>query len=301
MPRPRVLAIVGLTGTGKTELACAIARRVGAEVIGADSMQVYRGLDLGTAKPSVSLRREIPHHAIDVVDPDDAMTAGRYVALARAAAFDIRSRGLEIVLCGGTGLYARAFAHGLLEGVASDPETRSRLETETTETLRQELERRDPDAARAIQPGDRVRTVRALEVMHLSGRRFSEHTAAHGFDDRPFDVRWLALGLDRDRLWAALRERTALMFREGLVDEVRGLRAQGYADARPLRAIGYRQAAQVLDGTSSESEAIEETFLATRKYARRQRTWFNAEPDCEWLDASDPDAALRRGLELLAA
>ena len=299
MSRPRVLAIVGLTGTGKTELACAVARRVGAEVISADSMQVYRGLDLGTAKPSVALRREIPHHAVDVVAPDDPMTAGRYTALARRAAFDIQSRGRAIVLCGGTGLYARAFAHGLVDSVASDPETRHKLEAETTESLRRELESRDPAAARAIQPGDRVRTVRALEVMQLSGRRFSEYTAEHAFADRPFDVRWLAVELEREVLWRALRERTELMFRKGLVDEVSALRAQGYAEARPLQSIGYRQAGELLDGIRSESEAIDDTYLATRQYARRQRTWFNAEPACVWLDASKPDAALRRALQLL--
>jgi tRNA dimethylallyltransferase len=301
-PRTRVLAIVGLTGAGKTRLACEVARASGAEVIGADSMQVYRGMDIGTAKPSRELRAEIPHHAIDVADPDDPMSAGRYALLARAAATAIAARGRPIVICGGTGLYLRAFAGGLAPGLASDPALRRELEARPTDELRRELERVDPAAARRIHPRDRVRTVRALEVARAGGLAISLRHAGHGFADRPFEVRWLGLELARDALWRALRARTEQMFAAGLVDEVRALHARGYGPAlRPLQSIGYRQAATVLEGRASEAEAVEATFVATRRYARRQRTWFRAEREVEWLDAADPGRARERALALLGA
>ena len=153
---PAVLAIVGPTGTGKTEFACALARRIGGEVIGADSMQVYRRMDIGTAKPPRALREEIPHHAIDLVEPDDPMSAGRYAAVARRAAVEIHERGGRVILCGGTGLYTRAFARGLVDGVASDSALRARLESHSTPELGALLASRDPESARRIQSQDRV-------------------------------------------------------------------------------------------------------------------------------------------------
>ena len=185
--RPRVLAIVGPTGTGKTELACEVARRRDAEVISADSMQVYRRMDVGTAKPSAALRAEVPHHAIDIADPDESMSAGRYAEHARSAARDIAARGHPIILCGGSGLYARVFAGGLIEGLESDAALRAELEARDSASLHAELERLDPAAAARIPSGDRVRMVRALEVQRLGQRPISARHAAHGFGDRPFD------------------------------------------------------------------------------------------------------------------
>jgi tRNA dimethylallyltransferase len=298
----RVLAIVGLTGTGKTELACAVARRSGAEIISADSMQVYRGMDIGTAKPAPRVRAEIPHHGVDVVDPDEPMSAGRFARLAREAARGIEKRGRPIVLCGGTGLYARAFAGGLVGGVESEPGVRAALEARDTDDLRRELERADPEAARRIQPNDRVRTVRALEVQRLGARPLSEQHDLHGFGDRPFEVRWLGLALEREALWARLRVRVEAMYAHGLVDEVRRLRAAGYGpELRPMNAIGYREAGRLLDGRLGAAEALEATFTATRRYARRQRTWFRAEPGLAWVDASRGGAALDRALRALLA
>ncbi|MEE9280459.1 MAG: tRNA (adenosine(37)-N6)-dimethylallyltransferase MiaA [Myxococcota bacterium] len=293
--RPRVVAIVGPTGTGKSDLAAELARRTGAEVIGCDSMQVYRGMDIGTAKPSRELRAEIPHHAIDIAAPDEPMSAGRYADCARRAAHEIRTRGRPVILCGGSGLYARAFAGGLISGVEADPALRAELEARSSESLQAELRERDRTSAERIPPGDRIRLVRALEIARLAGSPVSEVHARHGFGDRPFELRWFGLHLDRGELWSRLRARVDRMFAAGLIDEVRSLHAAGYtSELRPLQSIGYREVGRVLDGRLTESEARESIWLATRRYAKRQRTWFRAESGLEWLPAADPDAALER-------
>jgi tRNA dimethylallyltransferase len=300
--KPRVLAIVGPTGTGKTELACEVARRTGAEIVSADSMQVYRGLDVGTAKPSRALRAEIPHHALDLVDPDEPMSAGRWAAAARAAAREIHARGRPILLVGGTGLYARVFAGGLIAGAESDPALRGELEARSDDDLRAELAARDPAAAARIPQRDRVRTVRALEALRLAARPISEQHAGHRFADRPFDVRWLGLALDRDALAERLRARVAAMFAAGFVDEVRALHAAGWDTRfRPLRAIGYREVAEHLAGQLDEPAARERIWVATRRYAKRQRTWFRAEPGLEWLDAEPRERAVERALAALSS
>jgi len=300
--RPRVVAIVGPTGTGKTELACEVARRVGAEIVSADSMQVYRGLDVGTAKPSRALRAEIAHHGLDLIAPDETMSAGRWAAAARAAALDIHARGKPILLVGGTGLYARAFAGGLIAGAASDPALRVELEARRDDDLRAELEARDPAAAARIPPRDRVRTVRALEALRLAARPISEQHAAHGFGDRPFEMRWLGLTLERGALAARLRARVDAMFAAGFVDEVRGLYAAGYRpELHPLRAIGYREVGELIAGRLDEATARERIWIATRRYAKRQRTWFRAEPGLAWLEAEPRAAAVERALAALSS
>ncbi|MFQ5696756.1 MAG: tRNA (adenosine(37)-N6)-dimethylallyltransferase MiaA [Myxococcota bacterium] len=287
--RPRVLALVGLTGTGKSEIACEIARRVTGEILSADSMQVYRGMDIGTAKPSRTLRREIPHHGIDLVDPDEAMSAGAWATHARAAAHSAHARGHPVILCGGTGLYARAFAGGLVPGVEADPRVRSELAGRTLEDLRSELEKIDPLAAQRIHPHDRVRTERAIEVTRRVGRAVSRQRAEHAFGDSPFEVRWCGLALPRERLWPRLRARVDEMFGRGWVDEVRALAGAGYGPELPaLRSIGYREIHELLAGRRSEAETREAIWVATRRYAKRQRTWFRAQPGLRWIDAEDP-------------
>jgi tRNA dimethylallyltransferase len=302
MLRPRVLALVGLTGTGKTEIACEIARRVGGEILGADSVQVYRGMDIGTAKPSAALRREIPHHGIDLVDPDDEMSAGRWAAIARAAARGAHARGRRVILCGGTGLYARAFSGGLVPGVGADPRLRAELRERTTAELCRELERIDPEAARRIHRNDRVRIERAIEVTRLGGRTITAQHGEHGFADAPFELRWLGLELEREELWQRLRSRVDRMFEQGLVDEVRGLYARGYGpELRPLQALGYREVGELLAGRLGESQAREATFLSTRRYAKRQRTWFRGQAGLRWYDARSPELVLDAAVAWLEA
>ena len=298
--RPRVLAIVGPTGTGKTELACEVARRSGGEVISVDSLQVYRGLDIGTAKPLPELRAEIPHHGIDLVNPDEPMSAGRFAGYARGVASEIEARGRPVILCGGTGLYARAFAGGLIEGLDAQPEIRAELRRLSLEDLYSELRRCDPVSAQRIHPNDRVRIERALEVQRLGQRPLSAQHAQHGFRDRPFDVRWLGVFLERDPLWQRLRERVDRMFAQGLVEEVRALHAAGYGPSlRSLQSIGYREVGWLLAGRVSEREAREAIWVSTRRYAKRQRTWFRAEPGLVWVDAQPAERALEQALRQL--
>jgi tRNA dimethylallyltransferase len=295
-----VLAIVGPTGTGKTELASEVARRTGAEVISVDSMQVYRGMDIGTAKASRELRAEIPHHGIDLVNPDEPMSAGRFATYARQVANEILARGRRVILCGGTGLYARAFAGGLVDGIDARPEIRAELRQRGLDELYAELRACDPVSAQRIHPRDRVRIERALEVHQLVQRPLSAELAEHGFRDRPFDVYWLGLSLERDPLWRRLRERVDRMFASGLVEEVRALYAAGYGPTlRPLQAIGYREVGSLLAGRMTESEARDAIWVATRRYAKRQRTWFRAEPGLVWLDAERPESLVEATLRRL--
>ena len=300
MPGPTVLAIVGPTGTGKSDLALEVARRAGAEIVSADSMQVYRGMDVGTAKPPPEALREVPHHGIDIADPDDPMSAGRFAVYARSAARGILARGRRVLLCGGTGLYARAFAGGLIEGAESDPALRARLESLDTPALVERLRALDPEGLARIDARNRVRLVRALEICELGGRPASERQAAHGFGDRPFETVWLGLDLPREDLWERLRARTGEIFERGLVAEVERLYASGYGpELPPLRALGYREAGLHLKGELTEAQARERTWLATRRFAKRQRTWFRAEPGLRWLDARDPGACLDAALAAL--
>jgi tRNA dimethylallyltransferase len=228
------------------------------------------------------------------------MSAGIWLAHARRAGFALAARGCPVILCGGTGLYARAFARGLVRGIESDPALRAELEARATEDLRAELARVDPASAARIRARDRVRLVRALEAHRLAGRPLSEQHAEHGFRDEPFDVRWLALDLERDALWTRLRARTEQMFRDGLIDEVRALHAAGFGPAlRPLRSIGYREVGAVLRGELTLDTAREAVLLATRRFAKRQRTWFRSEPELVWIDAARAGAAVEIALGAL--
>jgi tRNA dimethylallyltransferase len=297
--RPRILAIVGPTGTGKTELAAAVARRTGAEIISADSMQVYRGLDIGTAKPSRALQAELPHHGIDLIDPDDEMSAGRFAALARSAAHAALARGRPVILCGGSGLYTRAFAGGLIDA-ASDGSLRAELESRATPDLQRELCALDPELAERIHSHNRVRLVRALEIARLRHAASSALHAEHAFSDRPFDVAWLGLALPRESLWQRLRARVDAMFAAGWVEEVRALHAAGYGpELRALSGIGYREIGWLLAGDIGEGAARERIYLATRRFAKRQRTWFRAEPGMVWADPGHPEGWLDHALARL--
>ena len=289
-----IIAIVGPTGTGKTDLALALAERIDAEIVNADSRQVYRGLDIGSAKPTAAERARVPHHLFDVVDPDESFDCARYRDLARAMLADIESRGRNAVLVGGTGLYLKVLRHGLFAGPRRDAELRGRLEAlEVAEpgALHARLARVDPDAARRLHPHDRVRLIRALEVCELTGRPMSAWQAEHGFRAAEIDCRMIGLALERKALYARIDARCRRMIDEGLVDELRGLYERGYSsDVPALGSIGYREIGRYVRGECDLDAAVADMARATRHFAKRQLTWFRADPTVEWLDAAAANA-----------
>jgi tRNA dimethylallyltransferase len=277
----------------------ALARAFPLEIVNADSLQVYRFLDVGTAKPSRAERGEIPHHLIDVADPDEPYNAGRYVREAEGAILAVRARGKVPMLVGGTGMYLRALLRGL-DPLPSDPEVRKilekRWEEEGAAALHGELSRVDPETAARVHPADRLRVVRALEIADVAGIPPSRARAAwsSGATGR-HQVLFLALWPPREELYRRIDTRTEGMFREGLLDEVRGLLAKGFGrELKPMGALGYRHAVgHLLDGVPL-AETVEAMKRDTRRYARRQETWLSAEPDLVRLPPQD---ALRQASE----
>jgi tRNA dimethylallyltransferase len=271
--------------------------------VSCDSLQVYRGLDIGSAKPTAEERADVPHHLLDVADPDEAFSAAAYARLARAALREIASRGRLAIVAGGTGLYLRALLQGLFEGPSRDEGLRRRLEGLAERfgdaRLHRLLARVDPEAAARVRPRDRVRVVRALEVFRATGRPISEQQ--RGGSEPLRDFRSLVVGLDpgRAELRRAVEARTREMLARGLLDEVRGLLGRGYPpELRPLRAIGYRQAVAAVRGELTVGEAESAIVTETLRFAKRQRTWFrHQQPDVRWFeDADGAWAAVQRWL-----
>lgn len=306
---PPVVVVTGPTAAGKTTVAIELALRFGGEIVNADSVQVYRFLDIGTAKPGLAERARVPHHLLDVVRPDEAYDAGRYSADARAAAAEIQRRGGTVFLVGGTGLYIRAFLEGLLRDAPADPALRAELEHEAARAAEQgdphRLHRRlavlDPEAGRAIHPHDLRRVVRGLELLEQTGKQPSALRAAHRFADRPFRVLHLVLDPGVAALDTRIDARAEAMIEAGLLRECRWLRERGYGpELRPLQAIGYRHLMPVVDGLETLAGALVEMRRDTRRFARRQRTWLRAVPEAEWMHPDESAAIEKRVEEFLA-
>ncbi|MDH6281902.1 tRNA (adenosine(37)-N6)-dimethylallyltransferase MiaA [Prescottella agglutinans] len=292
------IAVVGPTATGKSDLGLDLAERLGGEIVNIDAMQLYRGMDVGTAKLTPAERRGIVHHQLDVLDVTETATVARYQESASRDVEDIRARGAVPIIVGGSMMYVQS----LLDEwsfPATDPQIRAHWETVLAEqgvaAVHAELARVDPDAAASILPTDGRRIVRALEVVQLTGQPFAASAPKIG------EPRWgtVIIGVDRETeaLDARIRLRTELMFDKGLVDEVRGLVEVGLREGvTAQRAIGYAQVLAMFDGEYDLAEALERTFIGTRRYVRRQRSWFRRDPRVHWLDAADPnlvDDALR--------
>ncbi len=292
---PRLIAIVGPTASGKSALALRLARERGGEIVSCDSLQVYRRLDIGSAKASPEERRLVPHHLLDVVEPDQPFSAAEYARLARAALAEVAARGRLPLVAGGTGLYLRALLQGLFAGPARAQPLRTRLEALAARfgdgRLHRLLGRVDPPAARRIAPRDRVRIVRALEVYWLTGRPLSTQQREGAEPLQGFERLVVGLQPDRGQLRVAVEARARGMLAAGLVDEVRGLLARGYGvQLRPLQAIGYRQALGVLAGEMTVEEAERAIVVATMRFAKRQMTWLrHQQPDVRWF--GDAEAA----------
>jgi tRNA dimethylallyltransferase len=289
--------VVGPTGSGKSALAQHVALTVGGEIVNCDSLQVYRGFDIGTAKVPAVERQGIPHHLIDVIDPDQLFTAGDYARAAESVLREIAARGRVPVIAGGTGFYLRALLDGLFPGPARDEALRERLELRETchpGSLHRILSRLDRAAAARIHPNDKNKTMRALEVRLIEGQSISslfERGRAPLTGFRP-----IKLGLDppRDLLYERLNARTQAMFQHGLMDEVRGLLASGVSrSAKPFESLGYKQALQLMDGALTPEQALESTQLETRRYAKRQITWFRKEHAVLWLSGFGDDTGVQ--------
>ena len=307
MDKPLIL-IVGPTAVGKSDVALAVAEKHGGAILSADAMQVYRGLDRGTSKPSPADRARVAHFLVDIADPRTDFSAGDFVRAAEKALADCRTRELRPVLVGGTGFYVRAFLRGLFDGPPRDPALRERLRDLQSRRspghLHRLLARLDGAAAARLSAADEQRVVRALEVRLATGRSLSEHHARDGAGIWRGDERHRAvkIGLHRDRpdLVERIRRRVDRFFDSGLIDEVRRLLASGVPDgANALKAIGYRESVAMVRGEISGEEARRRTFVATCRYAKRQMTWFRREADVQWVRADQEPGRISRIMNAL--
>lgn len=290
---PPLLVIAGPTASGKTRLAIELAERVGAEIVNADSQQVYRHFDIGTAKPSAQELARVPHHVLSCVDPLEPFSAARYQQLADAAIADLVARGKRVVVVGGTGLYLRVLLHGVVPAPGSDEGLRAELEQFPDEVLHERLRAVDPVTAARLPTADRVRLIRALEIHALTGEAASSHRERHAFQAQRYPAKLWVLDPPREVVYAAINARTKAMFDGGLVEETRGLIARGYREAAPMRAVGYAQALEVVEGRMTLERALEDVAQKTRHYAKRQWTWFKKEPGAVFVQppyALEPDA-----------
>jgi tRNA dimethylallyltransferase len=296
---PKVIIISGATCSGKSAFAVELAQLLGGEIINADSMQVYRGMDIGTAKIPIPERKGIPHHLIDIVNPDQEFNAALFRVHALPIIEGLHAKRIPIMVVGGTGLYVKSLLGGLFRCPPSKPELRKRLwqecEKRGLSLLYQRLSRLDRKAADSIHPMDKVRIIRALEVIHLTGCPFSELTRKHGFSDRRFLALNLCLNVDRQVLYGRINKRTMSMIDSGLIGEVEGLLKMRYStELKPMQAIGYRHIVGYLKGRWNLDEAITLIQRETRRYAKRQLTWLRADPDIIWVNLDDKSGIINR-------
>ena len=287
--KPNVLVICGPTASGKSELALRLAEKLDGEIINADSMQVYRGMDIGTAKPSTEERARIPHHLIDIVSPDQPFSAADFATAADTAIRDVCSRGKRPIVVGGTGLYIRALLQGLVDSPGNGGEIRQALRTEAQErgndAMLEELRQVDPELAGRMHPNNLVRVIRALEVFRTTGIPLSRYQQEHAFSDQRYHSLQIGICVERPLLYSRIDQRVNLMLTQGLLQEVQGLLSAGYdPETKALRAIGYKEMTAHLAGEYDLDEATRLIKRNTRHYAKRQLTWFKADRDILWLE-----------------
>ena len=294
---PLLLVIVGPTGSGKTALSLALAQHCGGEIVNCDSVALYRGFEIGTAKPSPTERAQVPHHLLDVIDPAAAFTAGDYAKAARAVVAEIAARGRLPIVVGGTGLYLRALLQGLFAGPNRSEELRARLREiagrKGSAHLQRILMRLDPEAAGKIHPNDAPKLIRALEVCLKSRQKMSALWQRGREPLRGFRVLRIGLDPERSALYARINQRARSMFDSGLVEETAQLVERHGACAPPLQSLGYKQALALLRGEADRESAIRAAQQAHRNYAKRQMTWFRREPDVHWLHGFGDDPKIQ--------
>ena len=289
MMKTRIVVIAGPTGIGKTGFAVRAADRFGGEIVGADSMQIYRYMNIGTAKPDKEEQALAKHHLIDIVDPDEPFDAAAYVREADRAIQDITERGKTPIVAGGTGLYIRALVHGLYGGRTPDPSVMEKLEAELSargpEWLHDKLARIDPRLARTLHPNDTFRVTRALEVFESTGTVKSDFLKDHNFEDQRYDYMKIGLCMDRSLLYERINRRVDQMIAAGLTDEVKSLLEMGFsADLKSMQSIGYRHINEYFEGKTDFDEAVRTLKRDTRRFAKRQFTWFSKEQNLIWIE-----------------
>lgn len=290
--KPKIIVITGPTASGKSSLAIDLAQFFQGEIVNADSMQVYCGMNIGTAKPSLDKRRGIPHHLIDVVQPDEEFNASIYRALAVPILKKVTGEQRACFVVGGTGLYIKTLLGGLLECPPSEPALREKLYIECKEHgssfLHDRLKLLDPEYAWNIHPNDKTRVVRALEIIHLSNQPLSLMIRKHGFRQRTFKALKICLQMNREQLYHRINDRSLSMINEGLIEETQNLLTNGYSpDLKAMKSLGYRHAVRFLDKVWDLEETIRQLQADTRRYAKRQLTWFRADPEMVWVEPGD--------------
>lgn len=290
MKKPKLVVILGPTASGKTSLALELALNFHGEIISADSAQVYRGLDVGTAKPSAEERRRVPHHLINILDPDQKYSAALFRRQAEEIIHRLHLQNTPIFVAGGTGLYLKVLSRGLFRSPAEDPQLRAsmyrRAESGGEEGLYRELQRLDPEAASRIHPHDLFRIVRALEVSILAGRPISHFQREHRFRESPYEILKIGLYLEKEELYRRIGSRAEKMLEMGWVEEVQSLLERGYSpQLKSMQSLGYKHIVSHLSGEIGLTRAIDLIKRDTRHYAKRQITWFKTDPEIHWFPA----------------
>lgn len=285
--KPKLVVILGPTAVGKSKFGVEIAKRIGGEIVNADSLQIYRHLDIGTAKLSGDEREQVPHHLIDIVNPDEEFNAGIYRKSAKLLIQELHRKSAKIIIVGGTYLYVRVLLYGIIEGISADNEIRNNLRNLKSafgvSYVYEKLKSLDPDSASRIHPNDYMRIERALEAYCLTGEKMSELQGRHGFKENDYEVLKIGLFEEREVLRRKIDERVEKMIREGLVDELKKLRDMGFGkDLKPMQSIGYRQINHYLDGEITLERAIELIRRDTKRLAKRQMTWLRSDRDIQW-------------------
>jgi tRNA dimethylallyltransferase len=295
MNKIKVVAIVGPTASGKSVIAIDLSRRFDGEIVSADSMQIYRYLDIGTAKTVKEAKENIRHHLIDIADPDEEFTAARYRDEASKVIREIHERGKNVFVVGGTGLYIRALTKGLFKGPGSDAQLRSELAmlgsgNDGARYLYEKLKETDPEAALRIHPNNTARIIRALEVYYLTKKSISVFQKEHNFSEEPYELIKIGLSVDRKSLYKSIEDRVDNMMKVGLEEEARRLLDMGYSPGlKTMRGLGYKEIIGYIQNKYSREDAVREIKKNTRRYAKRQMTWFKKEADIRWFASEEKD------------